>query len=820
MSVSDEGARNCARLKDGLPSFRPGLGLRSQLSQAILQHQADIGFLEITPENYLSDVRSIAWLEGFADSFPLVSHSVSLSLGSVDALDIDFLRQLKWFAEHFKIPWVSDHLSFSSVDDHHGYDLFPLPFTRQAARHVADRILKATDIVGRPLIIENIPYYIDHPPGRLSEAEFVWEVAEYADCGLLLDLNNHVVNSINHNFDALEQLKLFPLDRVVQIHLAGHSRHGNRAIDNHGSAIDERVFQLLSYVSSFTAVNAVMIERDQNFPQFEELLHELKRVRHLTQMLQSPGTTESLADFGSSVKSNSTCAIVVELSKPDCSKLNTGESSGAGSGELPRATVDQCEVDLQRYERFFLRSRDGIDPAREISEVLNTPDDGALSAEWTGISVSGMTVYAWLRDQTRVSIMLSVFPQVCSLLNNELKDILATYFKLYPPRERDIVSMGDAFPGFLKTLVEKGEVSQLFVSELAEFERTRHRLQAVQSQSIAPAVDCELDSFDFLSNNRPLPVPGLELRAYDFPVLQLYTQMTNGEAVAFDLSAPGNKSHVVMYPVRTSWQPNMISVSEVGFELLSLAVERKKSYLQLMGAVCGKNAKPSELAATIQLLKTFHRMQVLVGAESVKQSENDSLLLKPSWYGYHETMRSGSPHATLELALSLPNNFIADAVAVDIGAGSGRDTAVLLNAGWNVVAVEPHADALKQLRQGMLASIAERLQIVEARMEVLQVPKCQLINASLSLPFCQPLAFDSLWQRLTAALEPNGVFCGHFFGPSDEWAGALMVVTRERLCQLFESYAFISLQESRGPLALACGGYKHGHVFSVVARRL
>lgn len=166
------------------------------------------------------------------------------------------------------------------------HDLLPLPHSKEAVDHIAKRIKEAQNLVGRPFLLENISYYMNVPETEMTEWQFLSEVIEKADCGLLLDVNNVYVNSVNLNFDPYIYLNNIPLERVVQIHVAGHTLQDDVIIDSHGNAVIEPVFALLEYVLKRSDVKAVMLERDQNYPQFEDLLKELARIRSIAEAAQ------------------------------------------------------------------------------------------------------------------------------------------------------------------------------------------------------------------------------------------------------------------------------------------------------------------------------------------------------------------------------------------------------------------------------------------------------------------------------------------------------------------------------------------------------
>lgn len=269
-------------IKQTLPTLGIGLGLRKELAQETLSSSASIDFLELVPENYMQlGGRAQTRLARAKDNFPLVTHGVNLSIGSTDELSEEYLSALAKFLEVIDAPWWSDHLCFTSFSGAYMHDLLPLPLSREALRHVVERAKRAQEIVGRPMLLENISYYMDMPGSEMDEADFLSEVLERADIGLLLDVNNVYVNSINHNFDPYKYLDRLPLDRVVQIHIAGHSHGEEMIIDTHGAAVIEPVYELLTYVLRQTEVKAILLERDQNFPQFEELIGELNAIRSL-----------------------------------------------------------------------------------------------------------------------------------------------------------------------------------------------------------------------------------------------------------------------------------------------------------------------------------------------------------------------------------------------------------------------------------------------------------------------------------------------------------------------------------------------------------
>lgn len=275
------------KVKRDLPKLGIGLGLRRDMAQETFEHKAQIGFLELIPENYMGvggKARDV--LEKAASLFPLISHGVNLSIGSTDELNFSYLKELKALLDEYDIAWFSDHLCFTSIEGNYLHDLLPLPFSKSTVKHIVERVKRVQDFVGRPFLLENISFYMYLPGQDMTEAEFTTEILEQADCGLLLDVNNIYVNAMNHKFDANKFLNTLPLERVVQIHIAGHKMGKELIIDTHGAPIIEPVYQLLETVLQKTSVSGVLLERDQNFPEFDEVLSELRQIKTIAERVQ------------------------------------------------------------------------------------------------------------------------------------------------------------------------------------------------------------------------------------------------------------------------------------------------------------------------------------------------------------------------------------------------------------------------------------------------------------------------------------------------------------------------------------------------------
>jgi uncharacterized protein len=260
-----------------------GLGLRPSHYEALLgERLGTVDWLEALTENYLGlGGRPIHYLERLREHYPIVLHGVSLSIGSSDELNVTYLRELRTLADRIDARWISDHLCWTGVGGVNLHDLLPLPYTEETLAHVASRIARAQDILGRRLLVENVSSYVSFPESELSEHEFLAELAARSDCLLLLDVNNVYVSSSNHGFDPLEYIDALPIERVQQIHLAGHSKLGAYLIDTHDAPVSEPVWRLYRAASDRFGPVATMIERDDNIPPLDDLLGELDRARSI-----------------------------------------------------------------------------------------------------------------------------------------------------------------------------------------------------------------------------------------------------------------------------------------------------------------------------------------------------------------------------------------------------------------------------------------------------------------------------------------------------------------------------------------------------------
>jgi uncharacterized protein len=262
------------------PVSGAGLGLRRPLIKQLMDDPpTDVDFMEVAPENWINvGGRQGKNFRYFTERYPFLAHGLSLSIGSPAPLDEQLVRDIKTFMADHDIRMYSEHLSYCG-DDGHLYDLMPIPFTEDAVKYVAERIRRVQDILEQRIAMENVSYYAPADTS-MNEADFMLDVLEEADCDLMLDINNIVVNSINHRYDASEFLRRMPAERIRYFHLAGHYvQDEDLRIDTHGAAVDKQAWELLAEAYEHFGPVPTLLERDFNFPPMEELLDEVRRIK-------------------------------------------------------------------------------------------------------------------------------------------------------------------------------------------------------------------------------------------------------------------------------------------------------------------------------------------------------------------------------------------------------------------------------------------------------------------------------------------------------------------------------------------------------------
>lgn len=257
-----------------------GLGLRTTHYQSVLDELPPVDWFEILSENYMVDGgKPLYYLDQISAHYPIVMHGVSMSIGSADPLNYDYLARLKQLIDRVQPRWISDHLCWTGVLNKNSHDLLPLPYSEESIQHVADRVARVQDFLGRQMLLENLSSYVTYKASVMPEWEFLTAVCERADCLILLDINNIYVSARNHGFSAQQYLDGIPIDRVQQFHLAGHSDHGDYVVDTHDHDVVDSVWTLYAAALQRFGAVSTMIERDDAIPPLAELLQELDKAR-------------------------------------------------------------------------------------------------------------------------------------------------------------------------------------------------------------------------------------------------------------------------------------------------------------------------------------------------------------------------------------------------------------------------------------------------------------------------------------------------------------------------------------------------------------
>jgi uncharacterized protein (UPF0276 family) len=275
----------------GLPDLGVGVGLRAVHFGHILSKKPNVDFFEAITENFLdTGGRPRHVLDRVAERYPVVLHGVSMSIGGIDPLDLGYLKKVKALAARVNARWVSDHLCFTGVSGRNTHDLLPLPYNEETLRHVVRRVKQVSELLERPLVLENASSYLEFRSSTMSEAAFFARLLRDANCGMLLDVNNVYVSSVNHGFDPIAYIDALPPDRVVQYHLAGHTDKGTYLLDTHSARMKKEVWELYAHAIARTGPRATLYEWDEDIPDFATVHAEAKKaLKHRPPLSRASG---------------------------------------------------------------------------------------------------------------------------------------------------------------------------------------------------------------------------------------------------------------------------------------------------------------------------------------------------------------------------------------------------------------------------------------------------------------------------------------------------------------------------------------------------
>ena len=273
------------------PALGHGIGLRAQHYAEMIAAPPPVDWLEVISENFfVKGGRPLAVLNKIRQDVPIALHGVSLSIGASDPLSKVYLQSLKTLMERVEPAIVSDHLCWGSHQGKYGHDLWPLPYTEESLTHVSDRVAQVQEVLGRPILLENVSTYIEFAASSMPEWEFIAEVSRRSGCGILLDINNIYVSAFNHGYDALTYLDGIPPDKVGQFHLAGHTHRGTHLIDTHVGPTPDTVWELYRHALARFGPVSTLIEWDEDVPELSELVAESKKAEQIESQLSGPRT--------------------------------------------------------------------------------------------------------------------------------------------------------------------------------------------------------------------------------------------------------------------------------------------------------------------------------------------------------------------------------------------------------------------------------------------------------------------------------------------------------------------------------------------------
>jgi uncharacterized protein (UPF0276 family) len=259
-----------------------GLGLRTDHFQEVIDTKPSVDWFEVVSENFMvNGGKPKHYLHTIRESYPMVMHGVSLSIGSTDPLNTTYLKQLKVLVNELQPEWISDHLCWTGAHQVNSHDLLPMPYNNEALSHIVDRVSEVQDYLGQPILMENVSSYITYVESEMTEWEFLNEVAKRSGCNILLDINNIYVSARNHNFSTQDYLNGISKDKVRQFHLAGHTDYGDYVIDTHDHPVADPVWALYKDALKRFGMISTMIERDDNIPPLNDLLAELEVAKRI-----------------------------------------------------------------------------------------------------------------------------------------------------------------------------------------------------------------------------------------------------------------------------------------------------------------------------------------------------------------------------------------------------------------------------------------------------------------------------------------------------------------------------------------------------------
>lgn len=322
------------------PDIGYGLGLRAKHYPFIFENKPQIDWFEIISENFMdTDGKPKRNLARIKEMYPIVMHGVSMSIGTVDPLNSEYMRKLKALIKWVKPAWISDHLCWTGVAHKNSHDLLPVPYTEESLKHVVARIKEVQDFLEMPIALENPSTYLEFSHSSMTEADFISRLLKESGCNLLLDVNNVYVTCFNHRIDPKEYIDSLPLNKIIQVHLSGHNNMGTHIIDTHDNYVTEEVWGLYKYlVIAANRIPNTMIEWDDHIPEFPVLLSEIEKAKSVIDRSSSPSLPRFLRKQAREAQSQTEKLEISQI------KMQSAILQGQDSTSAPESWIRDCEV--------------------------------------------------------------------------------------------------------------------------------------------------------------------------------------------------------------------------------------------------------------------------------------------------------------------------------------------------------------------------------------------------------------------------------------------------------------------------------------------
>ncbi len=464
------------------PKLGFGVGFRPTHFSYIKEHEPSIDWFEIISENYMDTGgrprRLLDWLK---ERYPIVMHGVSLSIGTVDPLNSEYLQKLKELERDVQPQWISDHLCWTGIAHKNTHDLLPVPYTEEALKHIIERIKQVQDFLGRRIVLENPSTYLEFTASSMSEWEFISRMVEESGCGLLLDVNNIYVSCYNHRWDPKTYIDAMPLQDVAQIHLAGHTNKGTHIIDTHDDHVLDEVWTLYSYVIRKAGQVSTMIEWDAKIPEFPVVMAELDKARHWAKSAQGPTEMPHFKSFRDNIRPPETPLSYNE----ELAEMQDAILSGEGARMNPE-------------ERIV--PKPDFEPSAQIQSYING--------------------YRY----RLFDIVYDDYPALrLALGKDQFNAMLHAFIEETPSEHFNIARYVESFPDYVK------ENQEPFFYELCTLETELSRIfDDAETQALTPEDIAGLDPETFLSEHLR-PRTALRLLAFSYPVNEFYEAYLNNE---------------------------------------------------------------------------------------------------------------------------------------------------------------------------------------------------------------------------------------------------------------------------------------------------